>query len=93
MANYYTTRFNPALWPPADGAVPAGVTSSEESLRARGQVCCIVATLEDARAEPTAKRWTYRVTYRVACTAHGAATIQETVALDWVSPNEYLLDD
>jgi hypothetical protein len=89
MANYYTTRFNPLMWPPAGGAVPPGVEGGIEELR--GAACCGAVEVGEAVSEALGERWAYRTAYRIACAEHGDAALLVETRLDWISPNEYLL--
>jgi hypothetical protein len=91
VANYYTTRFNPAEWPPESGEIPAGVTVTLDDLAVDGHLCCAGAALESVQTSPLEERWAYRVTYRLACPEHGTTEIELFRRLDWISPNEYLL--
>ena len=91
MVHYYTTRFNPAQWPPVGGAVPPGVEWSEAEWRGRGAACCDAAELRVAATSAPGEPWVYRTVYRVACGTHGEAVCAVESRLDWISPHEYLL--
>ena len=92
MANYYTTRYHPGGWPPPDDTVPAGVEWSRAELAERGLLCCTKAALGVTTAAPREDRWVYHVRYRLTCPDHGETVQEVERQLDWISPNEYLLD-
>ena len=91
MANYYTTRFNPADWPPSGEAIPAGVEWGREEWDSQEFACCGEAEVREAATQPLLERWLYLSTYRTLCPHHGEAELQVESRLDWISPNEYLL--
>ena len=92
MANYYTTRFNPLDWPPAGEMIPAGVLLTAQDLREHGLLCCPDAEIRAVEWEQASERWTYLTRYQVLCPHHPGAWIELRRSLDWISPNEYLLD-
>ena len=91
MANYYTTRFHPSRWPPHEG-VPPGVELSSTELSAEGHLCCDEARLLSVQSEAGPKDWEYETRYRLECSHHGERSLTLLSTLDWISPNEYLLD-
>jgi hypothetical protein len=91
MPNYYTTRFNPMLWPPETDQAPPGVELGFADLAERGLLCCDQSHIQETQAAPGEERWTYRVCYRLTCPIHGEDEQNLESRLDWISPNEYLL--
>jgi hypothetical protein len=92
MGNYYTTRFNPLDWPPDEDTIPAGVLLTAGDLEDRGFLCCQDAEVVASGYASTSERWVYHTDYQIHCPHHPDATIQVRRAMDWISPNEYLMD-